>query len=231
MEGHGLPPGGERHCMRKKYIIFSAIAVALVFAVSVGGCNRDSSRTAMRSNKNRQNQPVRPAEVLSASAFRPAPRAPQPLPPPVVTTQYDNYAMIPPAPMQPVVASLPTVSPALAMAQPTMYSAPVYASAAPVVYTLPEPTVRPAAPAVVVAMAPIPELEPARSYRLPTRRTGNRPVAEVMISERAPISANRQEVIRALAPIEVVPVAASQPTPQAWVASPMTAMTTSRAGF
>lgn len=225
--------------MRKKYILFSAATAAILFGLTIAGCNRNSDRTAMRSNKNRQNPAVRPAEVLSASTYRPPARQT------VSVQQYDGYAALPPA--QPVVhyqpAAMPT--PTMAIAQSATYSTthgyqqpparpiivqPLPAVAAqpvqPVqeVYAAPQPS--------MMAMAPIPELEPARTYRMPTQRTPNtRPVAEIMISERTVPAANRQEIIRALAPIETVPVAVQPVVYQenAWVASPITAMNSSRA--
>lgn len=213
--------------MRRRQIFLSAIAAALLFGLAVSGCNRDSSRTASRpANKNRQNQSVKPAEVLSASAYRPAPRRSEPLPPPSAVYS-EAYAMAPassvyaqPQPVQYVAAT-----------QPVNY----YAASAgtPVPVSDLAPRNAPSAQSVqhtAVAMAPIPELEPARNYRLPTtRRASNRPVAEVMISERGTVRSDRQEVIRALAPIAATSAAPAAgnaaPASSGWVASPVTAMT------
>lgn len=212
-----------------KYLWFTAIAAIVAFGLSVSGCNKNGNRTAMRSTSSRSGQPAKPAEVLSASAYRPPTRASAPLPPPAMPTS-DVYTMAPPAP-QYYVQAHPT--PELAMAQ-SRISAPVVYSQ-PVVYTQPAAPVQTSvstqpldssAP-VFLARAPIPELEPARAYRLPTKRSGNRPVAEVMISERPLPGGDRQEVTRALAPIAQAP--AIGPGQGGWVASPITAMTTVRA--
>jgi len=79
---------------------------------------------------------------------------------------------------------------------------------------------------VVLARAPIPELEPARFARVVNRQPAQRPVAEVMMTARPVVNGDRQEVIKALSPINTVtPVAANT---QKWVASPVTAMNNQR---
>ncbi len=220
--------------MRNRYILYTAIVVALAFAVGISGCTKRGTRTAMRSNAGR-GQRVKPAEVLSASAFRPAPRQTVPAAPyvqqPVYAyeaapaySQQPAYAIAsaPVVAPQPVQAPVMLATPALAMAQSREYI-PAPPAAQPVRQIQPAP--------VIMARAPIPELEPARPYSPQTRRPSSRPVAEIMMSER---SHSRQEVVRALAPVDanaaIIPVTVSSASAPArnWVASPMTAMYTGR---
>lgn len=217
--------------MRKKYILFLLMATAVSFGMSVSGCNQ--KQTAMKP-ANPGARGVKPAEVLSASAYRPPSRRSMPVPAPVEMAQ-PVYAMAPaaapvyaaPAPAPAYTAAPGAYAPALAMAwTPELAPAPVpYAGTpqpAPVAY---QPAV---AQPVLLARAPIPELEPARSYRVPNRQPSVRPVAEVMMTERGGAIGSRQEVIRALTPIAPAPVATST---QKWVASPVTAMTNPRISY
>lgn len=186
--------------MCKTRILLGLFAAIAVFGLAASGCN-NTKTTAMRTNKQSRN--VRPAEVLSASAYRPPVRSTQPLPAPVaapVYTQAPAYSAAPAA-----------YSPSLAMAYPAA-QVPVYQ----------QPQV---AQPVVLARVPIPELEPARFARVVNRQPAQRPVAEVMMTAR-PVNGDRQEVIKALSPITpVTPVAANTPK---WVASPVTAMNNQR---
>ena len=213
--------------MGKKYLLLAIVAV-VAFGLGVSGCNRNGNRTAARTAPARSGQ-AKPAEVLSASSYKPTARDRAPLPPPAQPAQ-DIYAMSPPAPQY----VQTQYTPALAMAQagyaapaPVAYTQPV-AYAQPVAYSQPAPVMHMTSvpPPAHIARAPIPELEPSRSYNLPTRRSSSRPVAEVMISERTQARNDRQEVNRALAPIAQVQMV--EP-PKAWVASPITAMSPGRA--
>jgi hypothetical protein len=186
--------------MCKTRILLALFAAIAIFGLAASGCNNNKT-TAMRSTKQSRN--VRPAEVLSASAYRPPVRSMQPLPAPAaapVYTQAPAYSAAPAA-----------YSPSLAMAYPAA-QAPVYQP------QIPQP--------VVLARAPIPELEPARFARVVNRQPAQRPVAEVMMTARPVVNGDRQEVIKALSPINTVtPVAANT---QKWVASPVTAMNNQR---
>lgn len=224
--------------MRNKSIVITILAVALLVGVTVSGCNRDK-RTAMNTNRqsrSRYAEPargVRPAEVLSASAYRPRPEgtasfvipasdAPavvaqnvhvQPVayttayaePTPTYTSQYGySYSYSTPAPQQSQVYTYEQYK-AAHTPELTMARA-----------SLPSPP--PQQPAVYQAPAhygpPIPELEPVR-YRVPSERTTNRPAAEIIMSA-AP---DHNEMQRALAPLGQ----AVDPA-QGWVPSPVTAM-------
>ena len=212
--------------MPYKSVLITITVAALAFVVSVSGCNKNRN-TAMAS----RNQPqVRPAEVLSASAYRPPSRQ--------YVSATPAYASAP----MPVVESYPAEyyqprtarsTPDLAIAQasvapvevivPRAYSEPVVMQ--PQQHYAPQAQQHYSAPAI--ARAPIPELAPGRRIKTPTTRTSNRPAAEILMSD-----ANRaMEAKRALAPLsQARPQYQAQPSAQAgggWVSSPVTAMRTS----
>lgn len=230
--------------MRNKSIILAILALVLIVGATVSGCNRDK-RTAMntqRQQRSRNGQPtrqaVRPAEVLSASAYRPQPSAYRPQQAEgtasfIVQDPHVPVVMAQNVQVQPV--SYPTYTTTYAEPIPAPTYTHAYSSPAPrpapVVYTYEQATVIPTpelamaraslppAPQPTVYQAPvhrappIPELEPVR-YRAPVERTANRPVAEVIMSA-AP---DRTEMQRALAPLgHTEPV-------REWVPTPVTAM-------
>lgn len=235
--------------MSHKSMILAIIAAALVIGLGVAGCTHNRRRTASAApsprQAARQSQNTRPAEVMAATAVRPA----------YAQHAYANYvAQRDSAPVQDYyLASAPQTRAAPVAAQPPVYSQPqliAYQPASqPVHYarpiTAPRPvvaqparTVEPRAyhptpelamaaamqphpvayqPAPPTRSAPIPELSPVRAQRLPSTVQHKRPAAEIMISSSEPVQ-QRQEVQRALAPL-----------PQAnpvndWVASPTIAM-------
>ena len=218
------------------------MASALVFGVMVSGCNRDN-RTAMnqpaRGRRGNVNS-VRPAEVLSASAYRPPAPAQyayaQPAHYPVQTSYPAPEVAVnqpqspagfvgpvytaPPTHSQPVQLIVPSAHSRPVVVQPTPELAMARASLPPAVASAPSAVRRP--PPAIPRHAPIPELEPMRYRRLPTEQVNsNRRPAEVLISRNS--QPNRQEIRQALQPIPQTVVAPSDPS-QSWVASPATAM-------
>ncbi len=198
--------------MCKTRILLALFAAIAVFGMAASGCNNNKT-TAMRSNK-QSSRNVRPAEVLSASAYRPPVRSAQPLPAPVAAPVYTRAPAYSAAP---AAAYSPSLAMAYPAAQASAYQQPRVAYQPPVA----QPT--------VLAGAPIPELEPARFARVVNRRPAQRPVAEVMMTARPIGNGDRQEVIKALSPITPVTPVAS--TNQRWVASPVTAMNNHRAVY
>lgn len=207
--------------MRIRHLWLAAFVATVVFGLGISGCNKDVNRTAMRSGSPRSGQPVKPAEVLSASAYRPSARATMPLPPPATT--YPEIYVASSSSSQYAMQVHPT--PELVMAQSRL------STPEPIVYSPQVATARVVEPEtpVFLSRVPIPELEPSRTYRLPTHRSSDRPVAEVMISGRQlPGGGDHQEAIRSRVPVVLAPVANPRPD---WVASPITAMTTARADY
>lgn len=228
--------------MRNKSIIVAVLALASLIGVTVSGCNRDQ-RTAMKTRPQpaqRRAEPTRrPAEVLSASAYRPsrpegtaAIVVPMSEAPMVMaqTVHVQPVAYAQPAPVQTdaayepytAYAPAPTPAPAYVYEQPRVYHTPELAVAR---ASLPDSAPPPAVyqPAPQYRSPPIPELEPVR-YRVPVDRPTSRPVAEVIMSA----SPDQLEMQRALAPLGPPPVyvepAPVADTAQGWVPSPVTAM-------
>ncbi len=215
--------------MTKKSVLLSIIAIAAGFGLLMSGCNRDGNRVASRP-VNSRNQ-VRPAEVLSASAYRPPVRAPQ-----YQAPQYQQAPALAYAPNIRVVPIRDSVSQPV-QAHPVRYVQPVpqpvvvhptpelamaRASMPVPAYVAPAPTARQARPAP--GPAPIPELEPARYIASAPRYHAPQPV---MMTAR-PAQPNRQEVQSALAPLPQPAQSRPLPPQQGWVASPATAM---RSGY
>jgi hypothetical protein len=206
--------------MPTKSVFLAIVAVALGFGIAISGCNRDRGRVAARPVDKRAS--VRPAEVLSASAYRPSARQPDYVAASSVPMMAEAPGLrvvpihepLPPAapiyrqPVQPAVVVHPTPELALARAAMPM-PAPSYAA--------PAPTARQARPAP--GIAPIPELEPARyvARATPARRSPQPYAATTQVSYRN----RRVEVQRALAPLQE----------QGWVASPATAMRSGHASY
>lgn len=147
--------------MSYKSMLITAMAAVTLFGVTVSGCNRDT-RTAMKTTRaNSRSGTTRPAEVLSASAYRPPARtvvaAPAPVPAPTLAQ----------APQQPArqYHRAPTAAPARQQyartaPQQNMTQAEYFASAQAYAYSAPAPV--PAArpvqytPDLVVARADLP---------------------------------------------------------------------------
>lgn len=183
-----------------------------------------------RVSQPRRAQSTRPAEVLSASAYRPLPPA---YSAPVTVAHAQAYSPTPVYTQQTTYAAPSTHGGYLTQEQYIQaynsgyhYSQPAYVHPTPELAmaraTAPRSPVQPAytPPARRAAQPPIPELAPPRYQRGPNSPATQRPVAEVMMS-RANGRHDRQEVQRALAPLAQP---AQQQQPQPWVASPTTAM-------
>lgn len=223
--------------MPNRSVIFTILLAAIVFGALIAGCNngkrdkrgrRDGGKRAdagqIRDDRTMaQARTVRPAEVLSASAYRPQPQVE-----PQLQRQYVvGPAVVEPLPEPIVLAHVPSQPvPATYMA-PATYAAPATYEQPWTIATGPElamarSSLSPMAPPAPrgyrqrLSSAPIPELEPVHRQRMPSVRTSTRPVAEVMMSSgHAP-----QELQRALAPLGDPTVAQ-----QGWVSSPtITAM-------
>lgn len=195
-------------------IILSIFAVAALFGLNISGCNRNRTQTVANRQARRDNsRTVRPAEVLSASAYRPpqhvyARTIPAPAPAysePAMAyrqqgqyqQQYQQYAQPQqvayhpqPQPVyqqpQPAYVQPAIMAPQMAMAQGYISPAPAPRPVQSGPQIQPLQYMPPASaphPPTMYAHAPLPELEPMRPYRLPTPRDSTRPVAEIMVSE------------------------------------------------
>lgn len=242
--------------MSHKSMVLTVVAAALVIGLGVAGCNHNRRRVASATPSARQAprqsqrpQSSRPAEVMAATAMRPAradhvyanyvaqrhsvpvqdyylTSAPQTYAAPVVIEPQMYYP-------QPEVAYQPVAQPAqyarpIMSPQPTPVAQPVRAVEPRAYHPTPDLAMAAAMqPRPVVYQptppsrpAPIPELSPARAQQLPAVLQHRRPAAEIMMSYSEP--PYNQEVQRALAPLpQADPV-------NGWVASPTTAMSSWR---
>lgn len=197
--------GEKGFTMPKKFIALIVVAVAMLFGVTISGCKRDKRTAAnprpdSRRQIARRSDGRRPAEVLATAAPRQSTRAGgtaaliETPAAPVVMAQ--NTYVVRPEVITPVFHSepLPAPTPVYASYDPqprTIVHSPEMAMAR---ASLPPPPVVRRPPAS--GAPPLPELEPVR-YRTPVARTGNRPVAEVLMSA----TPSNQEVQQALAPL------------------------------
>ncbi len=239
--------------MSHKSMVLTIIGAALVIGLGVAGCNHNRRRVASAApsarQASRQAQNTRPAEVMAATAMRPAraenvyanyvaqrnsvpvqdyylASAPQTYAAPVVV-QPQMYYPQPQVAYQPVAQPVQYARP-ITYPQPTPIAQPVRTVEPRVYHPTPELAMaaamqpRPVVyqPAPPTRPAPIPELSPVRAQQLPSVVQHRRPAAEIMMSYSEP--PHNQEVQRALAPLpQADPV-------NGWVASPTTAMSSWR---